>query len=79
MNARYARVSRYLPRYPISDMKNPHPIRFRYPIFRTLAEKVLSVVMTNLHLDHFMTCNNMMTSFYFKILAISSVHQAHAA
>ena len=28
---------RYLPRYPISDMKNPHPIRFRYPIFRTLG------------------------------------------
>ena len=27
---------RYLPRYPISDMKNPHPIRFRYPILRTL-------------------------------------------
>ena len=28
---------RYLPRYPISDMKNPHLIRSRYPIFRTLT------------------------------------------
>jgi len=27
---------RAYPRYSISDMKNPHPIRFRYPIFRTL-------------------------------------------
>jgi len=28
---------RYLPRYLISDIKNPHPIRSRYPIFRTLV------------------------------------------
>ena len=30
---------RYLPRYPISesDMKNPYPIRSRFPIFRTLV------------------------------------------
>ena len=34
MNARYARVSRISP--PISDMKNPHQIRSRYLIFRTL-------------------------------------------
>ena len=34
MNARYARVSPISP--PISDMKNPHPMRSRYPIFRTL-------------------------------------------
>ena len=34
MNARYARVSQISP--PISDMKNPHPIRSRYPIFRTM-------------------------------------------
>ena len=27
---------RYLPRYPISDIKNSHPIRSRCPIFRTL-------------------------------------------
>ena len=27
---------RYLPRYSISDMKNPYPIRSWYPIFRTL-------------------------------------------
>jgi len=36
MNARYARVSPISP--PISDMKKPHPIRSRYPIFRTLVE-----------------------------------------
>jgi len=29
---------RYLPRYLISDMKNPHLIRSRYPIFRTLDQ-----------------------------------------
>ena len=34
MNARYARVSPVS--LPISDMKNPHPIQFRYPIFSTL-------------------------------------------
>ena len=34
MNARYARVSPVS--LSISDMKNPHPIRFRYPVFRTL-------------------------------------------
>ena len=34
---------RYLPRYSIRDMKNPHPIRSRYPIFRTLtAAKVVA-------------------------------------
>ena len=27
---------RYLPRYLISDIRNPHPIQSRYPIFRTL-------------------------------------------
>ena len=30
---------RVYPRYPISDMKNPHPIRSRYPIFRTLCRR----------------------------------------
>ena len=37
MNARYARVSLISP--PISDIRyeNPHPIRSRYPIFRTLV------------------------------------------
>ena len=30
---------RYLPRYPISNMKNLHPIRSRYPIFWTLVAK----------------------------------------
>ena len=34
LNARYARVSPISP--PISDMKNSHPIRSWYPIFRTL-------------------------------------------
>jgi len=34
MNVRYARVSPISP--PISDMKNPHPIRSRYLIFWTL-------------------------------------------
>ena len=34
MDARYVRVSPISP--PISDMKNSHPIRSRYPIFRTL-------------------------------------------
>ena len=29
---------RYRPRYLIYDMKIPHPIRSRYPIFRTLVE-----------------------------------------
>jgi len=36
MNANIHAYPRYLPRYPISDMKNPHPIWFRYQIFRTL-------------------------------------------
>ena len=36
----------YLPRYPISDMKNPHPIRFWYPIFRTLWRPLLPFFLT---------------------------------
>ena len=35
---------RYLPRYPISDMKNPHPIRSRYPIFRTLVANKQKII-----------------------------------
>ena len=48
MNARYERVSPISP--PISDMKNPHPTRSRYPIFRTFqlyalfGEDVVSAV-----------------------------------
>ena len=34
MKARYARVFPISP--PVSDMKNPLPIRPQYPIFRTL-------------------------------------------
>jgi len=35
---------RYLPRYPISDMKNPRPIRSQYLIFRTLSPYETEVV-----------------------------------
>ena len=52
MNARYARVSPISPRYPISDMKNPHPIRSRYPIFRTmLISGDLSADISNIDCD----------------------------
>ena len=35
---------RYLPRYLISDMKNPRPIRSQYLIFRTLSPYETEVV-----------------------------------
>ena len=34
---------RYLPRYPISDMKKSYPIRSRYPRFRTLKDSNMQV------------------------------------
>ena len=37
---------RAYPRYLISDMKNPHPIRSRYPIFRTLLTRGIQIPLS---------------------------------
>ena len=52
MNTRYARVSPISP--PISVMKNPHPIRSRYPILRTMLPGIRTAPTCMMRNDYLM-------------------------